>query len=219
MVARPEGPVGLVLAGGLSRRWGSDKARLELDGGTLPERAVRRLAAAVPEVAVADRGRGLLAGVPSLADGPGAGPAAGILGGAAAYPERPLLALACDLPGVNEALLAALLERAGDGDWIVPRWQGRLEPLCALYRPAALAALAGAVAAGRFALHDLAETAGLRTAYLEEEELRRCGPPERLFWNLNAPGDLARWRQLQGTIEVSGGPEGEQLPQGQSRRR
>lgn len=217
MVARPEGPVGLVLAGGFSRRWGSDKARLQLDGEALPERAVRRLGAVVTEVAVADRGRGLLPGVPSLADGPGAGPAAGLLGGAAAYPDRPLLALACDLPGVTEALLAALLERAGD--WVVPRWEGRLEPLCALYRPAALAALAGAVAAGRYALHDLAAAAGLRTAYLEGGELRRCGPPERLFWNLNAPGDLERWRELQGTIEVSGGPDGEQLPQGQSRRR
>src|SRR5437763_16501725 len=132
-------PVGLVLAGGESRRLGSDKARLE--GAALPLGAVERLAAVCAEVAVADRGRRLVPGRRSLADGEGRGPAAGILGGAAEYPGRPLLVLACDLPRLPAGLLAEL---AGEeaADWVVPRWEGGLEPLCALYGPAALAALA-----------------------------------------------------------------------------
>src|SRR6476659_8186021 len=99
-------PVGLVRAGGESRRLGSDKARW--DRAALPARAAGALAAVCAEVAVADRGRGLLPGRPSLVDGPGRGPAAGILGGAAAYPGRPLLVLACDLPRVPADLLAEL---------------------------------------------------------------------------------------------------------------
>ena len=46
----------------------------------LPALAAQRLVAVCAEVAVADRGRGLLPGLPSLPDGPGGGPAAGILG-------------------------------------------------------------------------------------------------------------------------------------------
>ncbi len=188
-------PAGLVLAGGESRRLGSDKARLE--GAALPLGAVERLAAVCAEVAVADRGRDLVPGRRSLADGEGRGPAAGILGGAAAFPGRPLLVLACDLPRVPAGLLAELA-RPEAADWVVPRWEGGLEPLCAFYGPAALAALAARVREGRFALHDLAN-AGLAVRYLEGEALRRFGIPEEMFFNLNTPGDLERWREVERT--------------------
>jgi len=184
-------PVGLVLAGGESRRLGSDKARLE--GAALPLGAAERLAAVCAEVAVADRGRELVPGRRSLADGAGRGPAAGILGGAAAFPGRPLLVLACDLPRVPAGLLAELATETVD--WQVPRWEGGLEPLCALYGPAALAALAARVEEGRFSLHDLAAGADLAVKYLEGEALRRFGDPQEIFFNLNTPGDLERWRE------------------------
>ena len=70
---------------------------------------------------------------------------------------------------------------------------GEIEPLCALYRPAALAELAAGVARGIAAPHRLAEAAGLRVRYLEGESLRRFGAPEDLFLNLNTPLDVERW--------------------------
>jgi len=189
-------PVGVVLAGGASRRMGRDKTLLALsDAGqpaSLPAGTAERLAAVCAEVAVADRGRGLLPGLPSLPDGPGRGPAAGILGAAAAYPGRPLLVLACDLPRVPAALLAELARFEGY-DWVVPRWAGGLEPLCALYAPAALAALAERAGRGLLAPHRLAEEENLAVRYLEGEDLARFGPPEELFLNLNTPEDLARY--------------------------
>lgn len=195
-------PVGLVLAGGESRRLGSDKARW--GSAALPARAAETLAKALaavgPEVAVADRGRGLLPGRSSLADGPGRGPAAGILGGAAAYPGRPLLVLACDLPRVPAGLLAELVRSSGINriDWALPRWAGGREPLCALYGPAALALLAGRVEQGRFSLHDLDDLegeGGLAVRHLEGEDLQRFGDPAEIFLNLNTPEDLERWRR------------------------
>lgn len=196
-----EEPVGVVLAGGASRRMGWDKA---LSG--LPALAAERLAAVCAEVAVADRGRGLLPGLPSLPDGPGGGPAAGILGAAAAYPGRPLLVLACDLPRVPVGLLADLASSACD--WAVPRWERGLEPLCALYAPAALAVLAekGLRAPHRLAAEDLA------IRYLEGDDLARFGPPEEVFLNLNTPEDLERY-----TSSASG--TSPWAPQGQRARR
>jgi molybdenum cofactor guanylyltransferase len=194
--------VGVVLAGGASSRMGRDKAALAVDGATLTARAAQRLLRVCPRVAIADRGRGLLADLPCLPDGPGEGPAAGILGAALAWPGHPLLVLACDLPHVPEPLLRELARRApaegggdrdADADWVVPRWEHGLEPLCALYRPAALAALAAAVARGVAAPHRLGEAAGLRVRYLEGEPLRRFGPPADLFLNLNTARDLERW--------------------------
>ncbi len=201
-----------MLAGGAALRMGEDKALLRLGaaGESLAAWAARRLAAVCPEVAMADRGRGLLPGFPSLPDGPGAGPAAGLLGASAAYPGHPLLVLAADLPEVPAALVAGIAaiaartaaagspDLAGGAapgcDWAVPEHAGRLEPLCAWYGPAALAALATAVAAGSFALHRLAGQPGLRIRRLDELWLARFGTPERLFVNLNTPEDVRRWR-------------------------
>ncbi|MCP3963143.1 MAG: molybdenum cofactor guanylyltransferase [bacterium] len=185
------GVVGVVLAGGASRRMGRDKARLELRGESLVERAASRLADVAAEVVVADRGRGVSVSRLSLADGPGAGPAAGILGAADARPGRDLLVLACDLPAVPAALLERLALR-GEADAVVPRWHRGTEPLCALYRVAALDALASAVEGGRFALYALLRSSSLEVCWLEGPELAAFGAPERLFANLNTPEDLAR---------------------------
>jgi molybdenum cofactor guanylyltransferase len=202
-------PVGVVLAGGAASRLGADKSALVAAGGeTLAARAAARLGAVCAEVAVADRGRRVLPALRSLADGPGRGPAAGILGAARAYPGRPLLVLACDLPCVPAALLAEIARSPGC-DWAVPRGPRGLEPLCALYGPAALAALAERAARGLFAPHRLAAAAGLRVRYLEPELLARCGPPEEIFLNVNTREDLARWRALEGEQTREGrGPRG-----------
>ncbi len=190
---------GVVLAGGASRRMGRDKAQLEVAGASLGEHAARRLAAVAAEILVADGGRRSVPGRRSIADGPGAGPAAGILAAAELCPGRDLLVLACDLPLVPPALLERLA-RPTVADARVPRWQAAargpcVEPLCALYRPAALARLAARVAAGgpasrALALHRL--FGDLEIRYLEAEELRRFGPPEEVFLNLNRPADLER---------------------------
>ena len=185
-------PAGVVLAGGASRRMGRDKALLVLppSGETLAAAAARRLAAVCAEVLVADRGRSTVPGLPSLPDGSGRGPAAGLLGAAAARPGRPLLVLACDLPAVPVALLGCLLEIASGADLALPRWRGGLEPLCAVWGPAALARLAERVERGLYALHPLATDEGLTVRFLEDERLDRFGPAEKLFRNVNTPEDL-----------------------------
>jgi molybdenum cofactor guanylyltransferase len=164
---------------------GRDKALLELDGESLAARAARRLEEVCGEVIVADAGRGVLPGRVSVPDGPGRGPAAGLLGAARARPGRSLLVLAVDLPRVPVSLLRELAR--SDADLAIPRWKGGLEPLCALYGPAALAVLEERVGQGRLDLYSLAASPGLRVRYLEEVDA-----PEEVFLNLNAPEDLER---------------------------
>jgi molybdopterin-guanine dinucleotide biosynthesis protein A len=168
---------------------GRDKALLEIEGETLVARAVRRLEEVCAEVMIADRGRGL--GPVSVPDGPGRGPAAGLLGAALARPGRPLLVLAVDLPFVPVPLLEELARSRTDlPDLVIPSWTGRVEPLCALYGPAALAVLEERVGQGRLDLWSLPDTPGLAVRRLGEEELRRFGDPARMFLNLNRPEDL-----------------------------
>ncbi|MEM7350154.1 MAG: molybdenum cofactor guanylyltransferase [Acidobacteriota bacterium] len=195
----PTEPVGVVLAGGASRRMGRDKASLRLGPTSLAERAAGALSEVLATVVVADRGHHRVAGCESVRDGDGAGPAAGILGAAAAYPVRDLLVLACDLPAVPIALLRHLADfssdrprdEAGHCAALVPRWRRGIEPLCALYRRSALEALAEEVRAGRFALRSLLLERLSEVRFLEGPELAAFGDPQRLFANLNTPDDLA----------------------------
>lgn len=167
---------------------GRDKAVLEIEGETLAGLAARRLGEVCGEVIVADAGRRVLSGNLSVPDGPGRGPAAGILGAARARAGSPLLVLAVDLPRVPVSLLEELA-RPGF-DLALPRWKGGIEPLCALYGPAALAVLETRVARGRLDLHSLADEPGLAVRWLEEAEIRRFGEPGKVFVNLNRPQDL-----------------------------
>lgn len=191
MEARSEA-VGVALAGGASQRLGRDKTAVRLGGVTLVERAVATLSSVCREVVVADRGRRLVEGAVSVDDGPGAGPAAGILGAGAARPGRDLLVLACDLPRVPAALLAALLAPA-EADWVVPVTgvPPRFEPLCALYRRRAIAALGAEVRRGVYAVHRLAEVPGLAVHRVDEAALAAFGRPDELFLNVNTPTDLS----------------------------
>lgn len=199
-------PVGIVLAGGSSRRLGADKALLPYRGGTLLQWTRRRLAAVCDEVLVADRGRIMHDGT-SIGDGPGAGPAAGVLGAAAARPGRSLLVLACDLPAVPAALLDYLWRRATDGawDWVVPGEQDEggepgtegvqgVQPLCAVYGPQALRTLEHRVERGRLSLHGLLDEPALRILHVAGDELAAFGREESLFRNLNTAADVELWQ-------------------------
>ncbi len=181
--------MGVVVAGGASSRFGSDKALALLDGETLVERAYRALREVCDEVIVADAGRGTLAGAESVRDGPGQGPIAAILGAALRRPGRALLVLACDLPLVPVALLRRIVEEPGD--WVVPRHAGGLEPLCALYRRRALSALEANVRRGELALHRL-DRSGIEVRALDADSMTDLGDPRRLFANVNTPADLRR---------------------------
>jgi len=163
------------------------------DGGTLGESAARRLATVCSRVVFAGRPAShLSSGWDWVEDGPGRGPAAGILGAARELPGSPLLVLACDLPNVSSEVLGALA--ASGADWALPEIGTRLEPLAALYRPRALTELARLVASGVFALHRLRRAGELAIELFNEARLLPFGEPSDLLINLNTPGDLARWR-------------------------
>lgn len=173
---------------------GRDKARLPIPGTahTLLQSTVGRLAEVCGQVVVADRGRGA-DGFAVVADGPGRGPAAGLLGAAARFPESDLLVLACDLPAVPTSLLRWLCQQPGD--LVVPARQRGLEPLSALYRPLALSVLETRVNAGNLALYGLAAEPGLTVRRVEEHELQQFGAPAHMFRNLNRPSDLEEWAE------------------------
>lgn len=148
MSAPPRGLTAVVLAGGASRRFGSDKALAPWLGRTLLEDAVRRALEAAPEAVIAtkeaDRS-GLERERVRVVRDEGAlrHPLSGVLAGLAACRTPWAFVFACDMPFVDAALVEGLwAERAG-AEAVLPVWRGRAQPLAALYRSSLRRALAG----------------------------------------------------------------------------
>ena len=139
----PEPVWGLVLAGGQSRRMGSDKASLTLNGETQLERAVHLISAHLDRVFVSTSREQaddpLRQRFDQIVDGyQKLGPIAGILSAMDEYPEVSWLVLACDLPNIDDATIACLLDQvspAHEATAFRSVHDDLPEPLCAIYRP------------------------------------------------------------------------------------
>lgn len=152
----PETVLGLVLAGGESRRMGSDKASLVRDGRTQLERAIVLLEEHLDGVFVSTReGQGddpLRSRFAQIVDRyDDLGPVAGILSAMDTHPEAAWLVLACDLPNIDPATIRYLLDNVSAEHPVtayISVRDGLPEPLCAVYRPAARPIIERYVAAG-----------------------------------------------------------------------
>jgi molybdopterin-guanine dinucleotide biosynthesis protein A len=179
---------GFVLVGGRSSRFGRDKALLDWGGRPLVlhiAEQVREAAGSVTLVGTPERYGHL--GLTVLPDrGP---PQCGPLGGLLAALDHTTadwnLVVACDMPRLTPDFLAGLLEEAAarDHDVLLPQdSQGRPEPLCAVYHRRCRAAIEAALSAGVRKMTDA--FAAVRVSPL-------AGLDDRVFANLNRPGDLA----------------------------
>ncbi len=174
---------GFVLAGGASRRMGSDKALLGVDDDTLLVRVARVVeAAARSAIVVAPPGRYEDMGVPVLGDRwPGEGPLGGIVT-ALEFSRDPLnLIVAVDMPHLDVSTLRELLLAAGEtGRTVIPVHEGgATEPLCAVYHRGDLPALRSFFAGGGRRVRDA----------IEQISYASVPAAERVFANVNTPED------------------------------
>lgn len=124
------------------------------------------------------------------------GPLAAMEAGLAAARNCRVFVAAGDAPFVPEELVGFLLEHLSkDGvRAAVPRYGGRLHPLCAAYERDVLADLSFALNIGIHAVRDFLESIeGVRHV---EDELEQFGDPEIFLMNVNSPEDLKRARSV-----------------------
>src|ERR1700722_17897852 len=141
---------GLILAGGSSTRMRRDKAVLSYRGKTQLDRAFELASRHVPHVFVSVRANQTAdptrAQHPMIVDSiDGEGPIVGIRSALAAHPDVAWMVLACDLPFLSDTALAQLLNERDDAGLATAyrsTHDGLPEPLCAIWEPAAAAALA-----------------------------------------------------------------------------
>ena len=184
---------GLVLAGGRSRRMGRDKAYLEHGDDTQLGYAVGLLQSVAPQVFVSARAdqardpeRARFQQIIDRYDD--LGPIAGILSAMDSDPQAAWLVLACDLPNVTPATLAALLAAREPGRPFTAFRSSENdlpEPLCAIYEPLARPLLDAFVADG---------LACPRKIMIRSDTRLIAQPDPRALHNVNTPEDLEATR-------------------------
>jgi molybdopterin-guanine dinucleotide biosynthesis protein A len=172
----------VVLAGGHSRRMGRDKGLLPIDGKPMIQHLVERLAPRFDEVLISggtpDTYRFL--GVAVVPDAlPDQGPLGGLLAALQAARNPLCLVVACDMPNVSADLVERMLSAADGVDAVVPRVEGQVEPVCAVYRRALIPWLRAALARGERGVYRIFE--GNRVRFVEPgsaDELLNLNTPE-----------------------------------------
>jgi molybdopterin-guanine dinucleotide biosynthesis protein A len=183
------------LAGGASRRIGSDKAFLELGGRPLIARVVERLAGVCAEVLIVAGDTRPYADldVPLVEDRfRGIGVLGGLHAGLEAASWELVLAVGCDMPFLNPDLLRAFAAWAEGFDAAVLRQGEQVEPLHAAYRRTCLPALEAAIRAGERRVVSFFPHVRVRT--VTAVEVASFDPGLRSFRNINT---LQEWEAVQ----------------------
>jgi molybdopterin-guanine dinucleotide biosynthesis protein A len=193
------GTSGVVLAGGKSSRMGTPKALLRFDDKPLLVHLVAALGRLFDDVVVvATRGQELPTVNARIVydEVSHQGPVGGLRYGLAETNGDVCFVTSCDAVFLNVALIAHLLSRLPGYDVVVPRWQGRLQPLHAIYRRrSVLPALQEQLVRGE--LRPIFLYDKVPTLVIEEDEIKRFDPDGSSFFNMNTPADyeeaLKRW--------------------------
>lgn len=182
----------LILAGGLSRRMGADKASLDLAGKTLLEHLLAG--------AAAWGGQDILVSGPPrdwpqaryVPDAPGHPPSSlrGIYTGLLVAASPWVLVVGCDMPFVRPEVVSRLWQEKNAGG-AVAKWHNRLQPLPGLYPRQGAAVIAELLAENRFHLAALLDH--LQPAVVRD--IQQVDPEGWSFFNINTPEELAAARE------------------------
>lgn len=189
--ASADGLSAFVLAGGRSTRMGADKAFVEYEGRTLLATVLDVARTVTEDVRIVGK-REKFAAYGSVTEDifSERGPLGAIHAALRSSVADLNLMLAVDMPFVAPHFLQYLLGEARNANATVtlPRCDGHLQTLCAIYRREFAEVAESALLAGRNKIDPLFATLDARV--IEEEELKRAGFPPELFRNLNTPQDL-----------------------------
>jgi len=192
----------IILAGGPSKRFGSNKSLTLLLNKPLIKYTLDAVEGIVEEKIVVVSSKELIeifqkvlgSNVRIVVDKCDAqSPLIGALTGFNEAQGEYALLLPCDTPLISREVLALLLELCINKNAVIPRWpNGYIEPLQAAYRvKPALEAAGKALNEGKLDMRSMIEKLrGVR--YISTLVLQQFDPELRMFFNVNTPFDLKK---------------------------
>jgi molybdopterin-guanine dinucleotide biosynthesis protein A len=180
----------IVLAGGRSSRFGKDKAFVKVGDSTIVESLLFPLRLLFDKIILVtnhpEKYRFL--GVKTVADKiKGIGPLGGLYTGLINSDTERNFVVACDMPLLNANLIARLIS-IKEGQVVVPRIKGKLEPLHAVYCKSLIPIIQKQIAKGDYKIQNFFDQ--VKVHFVEEDEVRKFDPDLTSFLNINLQKDL-----------------------------
>ena len=192
MVPRETDITGVILVGGKSRRMGTDKAFLEIEGKPLFERVLSVFTGTFARTILigGDAGRFARYGLPVFPDIYPGSALGGLYTGLVQCDTPYVFVSACDIPFPSSSVVRYLASLRQDFDAVVPTAADRFEPLFAVYSRNCRLPMQRLLEQGNVRIFDIYPEINVR--YVPLDELARLDGGERTFENINTPEDLAR---------------------------
>lgn len=183
--------VGIILAGGLSRRFGSPKAFGRIDNEYFYERAIKALKPHTDEIVLVTRPElknsfpAALTVIVDLPEVAGFGPLAGILSAMEFVEADRYVVLPCDMPYVNEGIIAQLIAKHRGAITAIEAAEHH-HPLVSVWNDKTKKPLRQRLLEGQFRVMILQEKLGV--TWINGDTL--TNDVQRVFRNVNTPTDL-----------------------------
>ncbi|HKJ04552.1 MAG TPA: formate dehydrogenase accessory sulfurtransferase FdhD [Geopsychrobacteraceae bacterium] len=195
---RVPGVTGVILAGGESRRMGSDKSLLPIQGARFIDHAYTRMKVLFDEVVIVTNSPELYSDidcrkVPDLYYSQGA--LAGVHSGLAHAKYDQIFVVGCDMPFVSARVVRHICAQGDRGDMVIPRSSSGHEPLHALYGKSCLPAMEKILDAGQRRIMLFFDQ--VKMIEIPSKEIQELDPGEMSFRNINTPED---YFSLRGTL-------------------
>ena len=179
---------GVILAGGKSRRMGTDKAHLKLSGHSLFELSLELLQTFFSTIIIAgDRPDLARPGILSIADIYPGSALGGLHNGLQAATTDWIFVAPCDMPYPDARIVKTLLQNRDAVDAVVPRTTAGYEPVFALYHKNCLPQMEAMLQHNQFRIYDFYQRIPIR--YLDPPDLPEGW--QRSLLNINTPEQLA----------------------------
>lgn len=198
---------GAILAGGQSRRMGTDKAFLEVGGRRIIDRTVELLGPLFPQLLLVTNnpvGYAYL-GIRMVSDLlPGRGALGGLYTALFFSTTQRVFVVACDMPFLRVEVIRHLLRQSQKWDVVVPQMGDHVEPLHAVYSRRCLPHVEALLQRGGRKVMDFYPS--VRVLRVPEEEIRALDPELLSFRNVNTPEEIRAIQEMTSQLHARTDP-------------
>ena len=189
--------VAIILSGGNNRRMLHNKAFLQMGQKSIIEREIEVLSTFFSRIIVVtntpeNHEHLRVSLVSDLV--PGKGPLGGIYSGLMAPKDKYNFVVSCDLPFLNAGLISYMIELTEGHDIVVPRLNGLVEPLHAIYSKHCLIPIKRQLDRNELKIQSFFGEVKVR--YIRESEIKKYDPKGIAFFNVNTEEDLGKARLI-----------------------